>query len=619
MTIAYDESFPDPQHARWGQGSALAVSVSQIQTAALTPKSAIPTLVHPEYSASWTDWEKWRLCYEGGDEFVEHFTKRFSRRESSKDFIKRKAVTPIPAFAKAAINEIKNSIFQRMADIARVGGSVSYQRSILGLDGGVDLKGATMNWFMGHFVIPELLVMQKIGIFVDNLQQGPSIAQRSGHPYIYIYQAENMRSWAYSQTGYSTVYSALLLRDFEYIIDEWTGLPLGTRAKYRFLKVLPDGGVEIQFYDQNGSISGEPIFLNIPEIPYVTLKISASLMRDVANHQIALLNLESSDVAYALKGNFPFYTEQYDARNNNPAILAAQTAYNAQNPENCPPGQSSQEEEIVVGSAIGRRYGIGLERPKFIAPPPDPMRVSMEKQDNLKRDLRALVHLAVASLQSTRASAESKNFDRQGLESGLANIGTEIQYGEMQVARFWAMYEQTTPATVKYPEEWSLQSSADRDSEIDRLLKTRNTVPSSKLRRELNKQIVKVLLGNRLASSDLDKIYAEIDSAPGITSDYKQLIADLDAGIVSQITVALLRGYSAEEVAKAADDHASRLARIQAAQIGPAIEHQGAADALAAVKAQDSGAARGLPDLSPNPKASAKAEKIGKPQRGPGK
>jgi hypothetical protein len=37
-------------------------------------------------------------------------------------------------------------------------------------------------------------------------------------------------------------------------------------------------------------------------------------MEDIADYQIALMNLESSDINYMLKSNFPFYVEQYDPR-----------------------------------------------------------------------------------------------------------------------------------------------------------------------------------------------------------------------------------------------------------------------------------------------------------------
>jgi hypothetical protein len=86
-------------------------------------------------------------------------------------------MTPIPTYAKAAINDIRNSLFSRMRDITRRGGSDSYQRAINGLDQGVDRRGSTMNAFLGMKCLTELLVMGRVGVFVDNSQiEGPSLA-----------------------------------------------------------------------------------------------------------------------------------------------------------------------------------------------------------------------------------------------------------------------------------------------------------------------------------------------------------------------------------------------------------------------------------------------------------
>ena len=73
---------------------------------------------HPNYLSCMSDWEKWRLAYRGGDEFRDRFLEQFSAREEQGDFNSRRAVTPIPAFAKAAVNDIRNSIYQRMGDVS---------------------------------------------------------------------------------------------------------------------------------------------------------------------------------------------------------------------------------------------------------------------------------------------------------------------------------------------------------------------------------------------------------------------------------------------------------------------------------------------------------------------
>ena len=59
-------------------------------------------------------------------------------------------MTPIAAFAKGAIIDVQNAIFQRMADISRTGGSSEYQMVIAGKNGGVDREGSSMNHFIGQ-------------------------------------------------------------------------------------------------------------------------------------------------------------------------------------------------------------------------------------------------------------------------------------------------------------------------------------------------------------------------------------------------------------------------------------------------------------------------------------
>ena len=53
---------------------------------------------HPEYLNSESDWVKWRLTYESGDDFITEYLKKFSSRESDTEFTDRKNITYVPAF-----------------------------------------------------------------------------------------------------------------------------------------------------------------------------------------------------------------------------------------------------------------------------------------------------------------------------------------------------------------------------------------------------------------------------------------------------------------------------------------------------------------------------------------
>lgn len=574
-------------------------------------KYTIADFTHPAYGRGMQDWQKWRLTYDGGSNFINYYLKRLSRRESNEDFEDRKKMSYNPAFAKEAINEIKNSLFQRFIDISREGGSVSYQEAIRGLNYGVDLLGSSLNAFLGTQVLPELLVMSKVGVFIDMPQlSGITIAENlNKRPYMYCYRVEDIRTWRFDQFNSQTEYSALLLRDYIFEYDNDSGLPIGETCRFRHMWVdMEKGGVWVKYYDLAGndlvttSEYPNPQWLDIPRIPFVVIELNDSLMKDVADYQIALLNLASSDISYSLKCNFPFYTEQIDSKTTTPFIKK-------EGEEN---SQGNKSEIITVGTTQGRRYPKGLDRPQFINPSAEPLKASMAKQEQLKTEIRQIVQLSVQNLQAG-ASAESKQVDNQGLENGLSYIGLTLENAERKIAQYWAMYEKSEPATIHYPEKYSIRSEEDRRAEADELSELLERVPSPTCQKEISKRIAEVLLGNKTSLDTMEKIRSEIDKAPGITSDPTVIVADVTAGICDLATAETLRGYPKGTAEKASQDHADRLARIAESQ---------------AAKSGDA-AARGVTDLDDDPSSGKKEKKdsldttqddtVKKKQRGQGK
>ncbi|HSH67830.1 MAG TPA: hypothetical protein VLB84_18965, partial [Bacteroidia bacterium] len=258
----------------------------------------IHQIEHPKYTNSIKNWTKWRYVYEGGDDFISKYLEKFSRRETKDDFERRKKITYSPSFAKSAIQEIKNSIFTRLTDVNRQGGSESYHNAMKGLMGGVDLEGRSMTTFIGDCILPELLPIGKVGVFVDMPSvSGITVAENQNkRPYLYIYPAEEIRSWnSYINDKGQTEFITLLLRDTVITYDSETGLPESTVERYRYL-ALVDGRVQVKFYnhegvqiDVNGIESNETIFLNISRIPFALVDLEASLLEDTANYQISLL------------------------------------------------------------------------------------------------------------------------------------------------------------------------------------------------------------------------------------------------------------------------------------------------------------------------------------------
>lgn len=554
---------------------------------------------HPSYLGGQIDWGKWRLTYTGGEEFRDSYLERFTTREDTTDFVTRKNITPIPAFAKAAINDIRNAIFQRMRDITRRGGSQAYQNAVAGLDLGVDRRGSTMNAFFGVKVLTELLVMGRVGVYVDApaIPAPLSLVDASGvRPYLYKYDIEDILSWSCGNAEEPSEFQSVLLRDTVMQYDQEYLLPTRSVSRYRRLWIDSKTGlVNLQFYDVDGTpvnregLPGGSYQLELTRIPFVMLDLGDSLIKDVCAQQVALLNLGSSDVNYALRSNFPFYVEQKDMRavgaHLKPAANADGTASAG--------GQGAADTDIKVGATHGRTYDKGMNPPAFINPSAEPLRASLELQDRIKRDIRELVNLAVSAL-AVRASAESKQMDNQGLEAGLSYIGLVLESAERQIAEHWAAYEERSEtrrevATIKYPDRYSLKTDSDRVREAQDLVKLMSAVPGRKIKRELAKCVVLALLGGKISVSDIEQINQEIDNARFTTSDPQTIIQAAEAGLVGEQTASVALGFDDDEYEKARQDHLARLERI--------AETQGV------TKGGSDPAARGLKDLSADPNA----------------
>jgi hypothetical protein len=539
---------------------------------------------HPNYLVDYGEWEKWRLTYRGGKDYVRKYLKKIDRQENSQDFASRRDITPIPTFAKSALHDIRNSIFQRMRDIVRRDGSNSYQEAVSGLNNGVDLRGATMNSFIGNNVLTELLIMGRCGVYVDS----PTISREDGEtpsiadvknakfrPYLYLYQVEDILSWRCSNPEDPSEFQSLLLRDTCLNFDQDTLLPMASVERFRLLWIDPtDGLVRLQFLDGNGNTidsqgrpTSQPVKLNLDRIPFVMPDIGDSMLRDVSQHQIALLNLTSRDVAYALKANFPFYVEQRDLRG-----VGDHLRHNV-NPDGTSEagGQQSHLREVKVGVSQGRAYDLKTAQPAFIAPPSEPLQISMDLQEKLEGDIRRLVNLAIMSLASSRQSADSKSLDNQGLEAGLSFIGLVLESAERRIADFWSSYESAKPearvlAVIKYPDRYALKADKTRIEEAQSLTDLIQQTPSKTARKELWKTVTNTLLGGRVSVDTMDKIAKEIDKSKFTTSDPETIIKAVEAGLSGEETASLALGFEPGEVKKARKDHAERIARIQVAQ-----------------------------------------------------
>lgn len=540
-------------------------------------KPNITSIIHPHCLQKHADWKKFRLTMGSSQKFIDNYLQKFSTREDNNDFNLRKRITPNPAFAKAAVLEIRNNIYKCMGDIVRLNGSEGYQSAVIGENGGVDRQNSSMDYFIGMEILQELLSMGKVGVYIDRPQAEiyTKADAKKSVPYVYLYTAEQIRSWSYTDDG---VLESVLLEDERPVCDDEYNLTTTGERTFRHLQ-LTEEGVRLTIYDTKGD-QQESMILNLTAIPFVVAELSDSLLEMSADYQIAMLNMESSDINYSLQANFPFYTEQFipNARH-----------FAADDGEGDPEGQSSQGEH-QVGSTKGRLYGKNLERPGFIHPSSEPLSISMEKQEKMKETIRHLMQLAIAALRPVRASAESKQQDQSGLKDGLAYIGMELQRLETGISLAWADYDRDSAATIKYPEVYDLRTVTERLAEAENY-KSMINLPSIKYQKEVAKTIIRTLMENTVSNDDLQSMYSQIDNAEGIAIDPEVLRLDAEAGLVDLTTASGIRLYPEGAVATAKTEHIERLSAIAIAQSVAPIDSQAGGSEAGGIRGVDDDAA----------------------------
>ncbi len=565
----------------------------------------ISTIRHPEYEDDSNDFFKWRLTYKGGRHFIDAYLERFSERETDAMFRNRRKISYAPTYAKAAINKLKNTFYSRMCEIKRLGGPDSYIKAAAGEEGGVDLYGTSLSAFIGQEVLAELMTMKRVGVYVDRKPlNGPTIADNKGNkPYLYYYKTEDILTWEFYYYEGEYLYRNVLLRDYEYETDPKTGMVTGTYCRYRQVWLADDGRVHIQMWKESEDAHaeddikvGDEIITELTRIPFVIAALQESLLADVCAYQVAYMNVASADINYVYHANFPFYTEEFDpvaesVYNRRGAVLPPQLRdgqpyIHDPNKDNgtATSAQATGDSEVVqAGGMKGRRFPKGAKPPSFIAPPTEPLMASMAKQNQMRDEIFELVDIAASNAQPQHASADSKQMDNQGLESGLSYIGLELEYLEREIAKVWAQYENSDPATINYPEKYTLKSDAERIAQATALNEVKMAAPSLSAQKEIAKQIAHIMLVDKVPRETLEKIFAEIDAAEYVSSDPEMIQIASELGMVDAVTGSNALGFNGKKIVPLAQkEHAERLKVIN--------------DAQAAGKPD---AARGVPDNGP--------------------
>lgn len=543
-------------------------------------KLSLSTISHPDFHIDSTRWAEYRLTFEGGEEFMREYLIR-NTDETDNEFYDRKLNTPIPAVAKEAVKDVQRAIVQRLRDVTRQGGSAYYQAIVAGEGSGIDREGQSMNEFIANVVLEELLVMGRVGVFVDNIApDGPTLADGTSQPYAYAYRVEDILNWKTTRPEKHGVFSMILLRDREIIFNQAFGIkfPNKTQERFRLVWIGDDGFMRYRFLNKdlqqidpevvnpqlviedNGAIRTQ-----LREIPFIMPSLSGSLLADVCGYQRGLMNIASQEVMFAMNVHgMHMLTIQKDSRAD--GMDWRKTADNAE-----PGGQRARDlrekQGVRSGWIRGRYYSIEEAQPGWIGPNADSLKISSDYRMKLADEVRQLVNVAVQNQTGTRSeSRETREISAQGLESGLHFIAMKAQHVENEVARFIAIYEgRDKPAVVTYPKRFRLKTMNERIKDAQEFKKLVDDLPTQETKKEGIKQIVLDLFTETISSETMDRLLMAIDRHPYI-GDFDNTIKMIENGLITHELAGGSVDISPEEVKKAMEEKAKMAAAILEAQ-----------------------------------------------------
>ena len=536
--------------------------------------------------------------------------------ETDDEWKNRKLNTPIPAVAKEAIKDVQRAITQRLVDVTRNGGSPHYQASVDGEGSGIDRQGLTMNMFIGQNVLQDLLVMGRVGVYVDNIApKGPTLADGPSRPYAYSYPVEDILNWQTVRPEEEGTFSMVLLRDRQLDFAQAFGISFPSKftERLRLIWLGEDGFVRYRFMDNklkpvmveldNPQLVMEDdgaIRTQLREIPFVMPTIQSSLLTDVASYQRALMNIASNESMLAINMNSPFLSIQKDARADaqewkKPSVNAEPGGQRAQ--------RQSEKAGIRSGWVRGRYRGIEEEIPQWVTIPSESLTITSDFRGKLADEIRQLVNVAVQNQTGTRSeSRETREISAQGLESGLFFIASKLLHVEQQVAKYFAMYEGTEkPAVVTYPKRFNLKTQAERIKDAKDFKEVIDSLPTQEAKKEGVKKIILDLYTGVISSETMNKLMRAVDRHPYIGGS-DDIFLLLENGIITHELVGGAFDLPPQEVKEAMEEKVEIAAEILETQAKIAKENA----PEPAPATPDRPAARGVKEADADPNSGKK-------------
>lgn len=500
---------------------------------------------HPSYNA--TILSRWRLIKNGGDDFINEFLVQ-KAAETTAQFTARRNITYDPATASSAVDDVINSLSARL-DVRRSGGLPEYQEVVAGGLGGVDKNGSSMQDFLISEAIPELCYMGKF-CWVFNNFSDPSDERRL--PWIEFYPAESIFNWEYTNGLLSMI--ALKYKSLDPEGDEVDVVRVYKRTSPTVVETWLQTEADVELDVTTLAEGSSKQTLQLSSFPAHIAELPVGLLSKIDKMQIAMLNIESADIDWLRTANMTVYVEQSHSSGMSSIVKADDNTV------------EEDRREVLLGSNVGRSYGIGLNPPQFIAAPTDSIQASMKKQDQISGRIREILKTTLSQMKL--ASAESLGLLGQGMEAGLFIIGAILKSAEDSFALSFHDYLKRSfdPVTVSYPKKYELRTISERIAESKNIKEISKTFGSNLAKKYMEIEAIKTILEGKITHSELQEISKEVLESDFCIYDPNTVSSLVNEGIISRQLASKSLGAPDNDYTDAEKEHIRRIVAVQISQ-----------------------------------------------------
>ncbi len=428
--------------------------------------------VHRLYRANSAEWEFFRQAYLGGREWEEASLLYKYLNESAPQLRERLRQTPLENHCKSVVHTYSGFMWRNPPK--RSFGALEANKALLALDGNADKEGASLNEFMKSVALWASVFGCSWVVLDKPASKAVTKADELEgdiRPYLKLYFPVHVLNWKFEETGsgsFELVYLKVRERIDDGSADGWV-YRIWSRERVEVWRV-EGKGEPVLVRDEVNAVGMVPAVVHYNTKP-LERGVAVSDLQDVARMQRSLYN-DLSELGQMIRGS------------NHKTLVK---------------NRGDDASTGAGGVIIMHEDTLPEKRPYLLQADAEALVGLLDAMEKKVEMINRMAHLTpVRSFRKVIVSAVAIETEFQILNTLLAEKAAQLEVTENQLFRIFCRWEGvdygTAEVVVTYPKRFELRDRKADLEFLDKALSVAERIGSATLRRELERQVARVVL-----------------------------------------------------------------------------------------------------------------------------